>query len=258
MPTYQFDLFEKIPLAIVSMKHADLVPQTVFLVVVSMVTLPMYAHADDASPTTFDQFIDSSPGSEVGHQGDFPNDAYRAKRVNKNLWTFIDRRGYYITFRTKLEAWCEENGGVYRGSGDDLKGVCLDKQAPEKVLGAYRVEITRTASYGDQMTAGYATFYYYNQDGYAQRKSEEVLTEQTKREIDQNNQQCYQDQLRAIQQNPQPGMNTNLGMVIDVKLPLALIQNTAYNPTTQWVRVAQLAPVPKKFYCSGSVLPGTN
>lgn len=241
------------------MKYTARVHQTAFLAFLSVATLPLYAHADDTPPTTtFDQFIDSAPGSEVRHQGDFPNDAYRAKRVNKNLWTFIDRQGYYITFRKKLDAWCEGNGGVYRGSSDDLKGVCLDKQSPANVLGAYQVEITESASYGNQMTAGYATFYYYNQDGYAKRKSEEVLAEQTKREIDHNNQQCYQDQLRAIQKDPQRGMDTNLGMVIDVKLPLVLIQNTAYSPATQWVRVAQLAPPPKKFYCSASVLPGTN
>jgi hypothetical protein len=239
------------------MKYTVRVPHTAFLAFLSIVALPWYVHAD-TSPTTFDQFIDNAPGSEVRHEGDFPNDAYRAKRVNKNLWTFIDRRGYYITFRKKLETWCEDNDGVFQGSSDDLKGVCSDKQSPEIALGAYQVEITRTASYGDQMTAGYATFYYYNRDGFAQRKSEEVLAEQTTREIDQNNQQCYQDQLRAIQQNPQRGMDTNLGMVIDVKLPLVLIQNAARNPTTQWVHVAQLAPPPQKFYCSAGVLPGTN
>jgi hypothetical protein len=240
------------------MKYTTRTSQTAFLAFLSIVTLPLSAHADNTSPTTFDQFIDSAPGGELSHQGNLANNAYRAKRVNKNLWTFIDRQGYYITFRKKLEAWCEGNGGIYRGSSDDLKGVCLDKQSPENALGAYQVEITKSASYGDQMTAGYATFYYYNQEGYAQRKSDEVLAEQTKREIDQNNQQCYQDQLRAIQKNPQRGMDTNLGMVIDVKLPLVLIQNNAYNPTTQWIRVAQLAPPPKRFYCGVGVLPGTN
>ena len=75
------------------MKYTARVPHTAFLAFLIIVALPWYAYAE-TSPTTFDQFVDGAPGSEVRHEEDFPNDAYRAKRVNKNLWTFIDRRGY--------------------------------------------------------------------------------------------------------------------------------------------------------------------
>ncbi|RQH00204.1 hypothetical protein [Paraburkholderia dinghuensis] len=192
------------------------------------VTTPFAAYADDAAPTTFDKFVDIAPGSDVTHQGDFPNHAYRAKRVNKNLWTFIDRVGYYMLYRKKIQAWCESNGGIYRAGEEDRSGSCMDKLNRDKALGAYLVEITKTDSYQGQMTAGYATFYYFDQDGYSKKVAQEDTTNEMDREDAQLNQICYQDQLKTIQQNPQAGMDTNLGMVVDVKLPLVLIQNTRY------------------------------
>jgi len=225
------------------------------LVAFLCVTASFAAHADDASPMTFDQFIDSAPGSDVKHQGDFPNHAYRAKRVNKNLWTFIDRVDYYVSYRKKIQAWCESDGGIYRAGADGRAGTCMDKQNSGKALGAYLVDITTSNSYDGQMTAGYATFYYFDQDGYSKRVTEEEMANEMGREDAQLNQICYQDQLEAVRRNPQPGMDTNLGMVIDVKLPLVLVQNTRYNPPTQWVRVTQLAPPQQQYYCKGSQRP---
>jgi hypothetical protein len=225
------------------------------LALTSLCVAPFVAHADNAPSMTFDQFVDSAPGNDVKHQGDFSNHAYRAKRVNKNLWTFIDRVGYYISYRKKIQAWCESNSGIYRSGEEDRAGVCMDKQDPGKILGAYLVEITTSDSYDGQMTAGYATFYYFNQSGYSKKVAEESTTDEMSREDAQLNQICYQDQLKSIQQNPQPGMDTNLGMVVEVRLPLVLIQNTRFNPPTQWVRVTQLTPPQRQYYCQGGPQP---
>jgi hypothetical protein len=240
------------------------------LLVLIAAGLPICTQADDAVPVSFDQFIDSAPGQDVPPQGSDPAYVYRAKRVNKNLWTFIDIQGYYILYRKKFDAWCKSNGGTFSGTSDDMMGICSDQSDSKRALGRYKVQLTTTASYDGRMTAGYAMFYYTTQEGLAQEAADEAQQReaqaaklqaytqarqaeaQAQREATQRNEQCFEAQQHAIQQNLQPGMETNAGMVVAVKLPLAFVQEHTDPPATEWVRVSDLGPAHQSDYCATS------
>jgi hypothetical protein len=123
------------------------------------------ALADQQSPSTpasFDQFIDQTTGDEMPQKVVAANTAYRAKRVYKSIFRWIDRQGYYFDFIKRFQQWCDTNSGRYVRN-QEMDADCFDRKNGDVWLGAYSIKIVTTAQYGGDMTAGHATFYFFRQ-----------------------------------------------------------------------------------------------
>lgn len=196
---------------------------------------------------SFDQFIDKSIGDEVPESVVRKTDAYRARQVDKTIWRLIDRKGYYFGLEKDFNSWCTSHSGTYQ----PLEGGanCLDQADNTEFLAGYRVVITTTAAYEGNMTAGYARIFFMRSDEMQIVDAKEKA--QTKALSDQkaNEKKCYDDWITNVRSDPKPGTNTNLGMIIESKLPLVQVQDLRASPPLRWVEVTQLRPTSSRGDC---------
>lgn len=137
-----------------------------------------YAGQDEHSKTgiSFDTFIDQTTGDEVPKSDLEPQKAYRGKRVYKSIFRWIDIRGYYFGFKKRFQEWCTANGGHYVINAD-LDADCFDGKGNQHLLGGYMIQIVATDKFDNQMTAGYATFYFFRQQELTEIQKERQLLE---------------------------------------------------------------------------------
>lgn len=133
------------------------------------------AEQNKATPISFDQFIDQTTGDEVAQKDLKAQTAYRGKRVYKSIFRWINLGGYYFGFTKRFQQWCRDNNGRYAKYAD-LTAACFDqKWIDDRILGSYDIQIVTTATSAGEMTAGYATFYFFRQQEIeALRKSKET------------------------------------------------------------------------------------
>lgn len=212
---------------------------------------------------SFDQFIDKSSGDELKKSDAEKKLAYRAKRVNKSIFKWINLAGYYESFKKDFKDWCEANSGKFRQNQFN-DADCISNTW----LGAYNFEITTTATYQGDMTAGFVIFYFYGPTEMAQMNYKKLEIEQTNQlnAIDakikqqqyaeaavaesQRQSTCRNSLAAYLRNNLNPGVKTNLGMIIEIKPPLAYVQNLSATPPTRWVEVNDLQPPLSSNYCA--------
>ena len=133
---------------------------------------------DQSTPISFDQFIDQTTGDDVSQKELSANTAYRAKRVNKTIFRWINKQGYYFDFTKRFQQWCDANSGRYT-KNKGLDADCTEKGNNNKLLGGYSIQIVTTSQSAGEMTSGHATFYFFReQEMEALRKEQQAREEQ--------------------------------------------------------------------------------
>lgn len=200
-----------------------------------------------APSVSLDEFIDNSLGEELPPSKVPESGAYRVRQVEKTIWRLIDRKGYYMGLSKDFQAWCTAHAGTWQEL--EAGANCADAANPDAWIAGYRITIKQTASYQGQMTAGYARIFFMRGDELKvvvdrEREQERALAEQKARA-----KQCYEDLMTVLRTHPKPGMKTNLGMIVDAKLPLVQVQDLRATPPVRWVEATELRPLPLNGAC---------
>jgi len=200
-----------------------------------------------AQSISLDEFIDKSLGEEVPLSKIPERGAYRVRQVEKTIWRMIDRKGYYMGLGRDFHAWCTAHAGTWQEL--EAGANCADASNPDTWIAGYRIVIKRTGSYEGQMTAGYARIFFMRGDELKVVVDRERAEEQALAAQQANRKQCYEDMVTVLRTHPKPGMQTNLGMIVDARLPLVQVQDLRANPPLRWVEATQLKPLPVSERC---------
>jgi hypothetical protein len=217
-----------------------------------------FATDENNVETQIDEFVAKAPGDELPKSVAQAKSAYRAKRVNKSLLRWIDRQGYYRSYLNDFTEWCQKNKGKIK-KVNALFASCYSDDRHTQPIGGYEAEITTLAEYQGEMTAGYATFYFYGtlemslRDIQMQNDIQIAESEiKLKREELTRQNNCRKSLIDSLRTSPALGAKTTSGMVVDVKPPLVQVQVINRNPSAMWVEMNQLMPMSVSDYCSVS------